>query len=148
MKFKKTAFIPICIILALGIAVLSISWIYYPKHIDENKVKIDVVLPSNGDSKKIKIDISNNCRFPILLLNSSYNGNSKTFEMNLPTGYMSIDSGKHGYLDDEFKVLKNVDMEDLLEIIEASDLQFEFIPDVADTENAKTVRIKPNCYIE
>jgi len=39
-------------------------------------------------------------------------------------------------------------MEDLLEIIEASDLQFEFIPDVADTSDATIVRIKPNCYIE
>jgi len=103
---KKAIIIPICIILALGIAVLSISWIYYPKHIDENKVKVDTVIPSNGDSKKIKIDITNNCRFPILLLHSSYHDISKTFALDLPTGYMSIDSGKHGYLDDEFKVLK------------------------------------------
>lgn len=147
MKYGKVFIAIFCLAMLLICAVFVGDYLYYPKHIDENKVKVDIILPAGEDVNSIDIKITNKNRFPILLLLNSYDRTNETFTFEIPMGYTSIEPRSQEILGDEFIILKKINAEQLLKEIESSNLYFVFIPDSADTSDCEELRIKPNCYI-
>lgn len=147
MKFVKIFSIILCLIILIVCVIYLSDYWYYPKHIDENKVMVDIVVPTGEDVDKVDIKITNKNRFPILLLLNSYDRTNETFTFEIPMGYTSIEPRSEEILGEEFIILKKINAEQLLKEIESSNLYFVFIPDSADTSDCEELRIKPNCYI-